>query len=148
MTPYIVQSLLHFCMRAFRSCICQQGEGCPGATGCARDPCSDSCIATYILYARDVANTGYCYLKIFIKTYLSKITYQPKTVLHDVQLLCFFQLLTLIYNNTLRPRQNGRQILTTISNEFSWMKMYRFRLRFHWSLFPGIQLTIFQHWFR
>ena len=37
---------------------------------------------------------------------------------------------------------------TTFSNEFSWMKMFKFRLRFHWSLFPRVQLTIFQHWFR
>ena len=36
----------------------------------------------------------------------------------------------------------------TLLNEFSWMKMYKFRLRFHWSLFPMVQLTIFQHWFR
>ena len=27
---------------------------------------------------------------------------------------------------------------TTLLNEFSWMKMYKFRLRFHWSLFPQI----------
>ena len=38
--------------------------------------------------------------------------------------------------------------LTTFSNAFSWMKIYEFRLRFHWSLFPRVQLTIFQHWFR
>ena len=38
--------------------------------------------------------------------------------------------------------------LTTFSNTFSWMKIYEFRLRFHWSLFPRVQLTIFQHWFR
>ena len=31
---------------------------------------------------------------------------------------------------------------TTFSNAFSWMKMYKFRLRFHWSLFPIVQLTI------
>ena len=37
---------------------------------------------------------------------------------------------------------------TTISIAFSWMKMFKFRLRFHWSLFPRVQLTIFQHWFR
>ena len=37
---------------------------------------------------------------------------------------------------------------TTFSNGFSWMKMYEFRLTFHWSLFPRVQLTIFQHWFR
>ena len=28
------------------------------------------------------------------------------------------------------------------SNAFSWMKMYKFRLRFQWSLFPSSQLTI------
>ena len=37
---------------------------------------------------------------------------------------------------------------TTFSNAFSWMKMFKFRLRFHWRLFPRVQLTIFQHWFR
>ena len=37
---------------------------------------------------------------------------------------------------------------TAFSNAFSWMKMYKFWWRFHWSLFPGFQLTIFQHWFR
>ena len=26
---------------------------------------------------------------------------------------------------------------TTVSNVFSWMKMYEFRLKFHWSLFLG-----------
>ena len=37
---------------------------------------------------------------------------------------------------------------TTHSNAFSWTKMLEFRLKFHWSLFPRDQLTIFQHWFR
>ena len=37
---------------------------------------------------------------------------------------------------------------TTFSNAFSWMKMFEIRLRFHWSLFLRVQLTIFQHWFR
>ena len=36
---------------------------------------------------------------------------------------------------------------TTFSNAFSWMKMYEFRLRFHWSLFLRFQLTISHHWF-
>ena len=31
---------------------------------------------------------------------------------------------------------------TTFSNIFSSMKMFEFRLKFHWSLFPRIQLTI------
>ena len=37
---------------------------------------------------------------------------------------------------------------TTFSIAFSWMKMYDFRLKFQWSLFLRIKLTIFQHWFK
>ena len=37
---------------------------------------------------------------------------------------------------------------TTFSNAFSWMKMYEFWLKSHWSLFLNVQLTILQHWFR
>ena len=33
---------------------------------------------------------------------------------------------------------------TTFSNAFSWMKMFEFLLKFHWSLFLRVQLTIFQ----
>ena len=36
---------------------------------------------------------------------------------------------------------------TTVSNGFSWMKMFEFWLTFHWSLFLGVLLTIFQHWY-
>ena len=37
---------------------------------------------------------------------------------------------------------------TTFSNAFSSMKMFKFRLRFHWSGFLRVQLTILKHWFR
>ena len=37
---------------------------------------------------------------------------------------------------------------TTISDAFSWMTMIEFWFEFHWSLFPGAQLTINQHLFR
>ena len=37
---------------------------------------------------------------------------------------------------------------TTFSNAIFLMKMYEFWLRFHWSLFLRVQLTIFHHWFR
>ena len=51
--------------------------------------------------------------------------------------------------NTLRPRQDGRHFSDDVlSNAFSWMKMYEFRLRFDWILFLGFQLTIFQQWLR
>ena len=36
----------------------------------------------------------------------------------------------------------------TFSNAFSWKKIYKFRLSFHWSLFPRVQLATFHHWFR
>ena len=37
---------------------------------------------------------------------------------------------------------------TTFSSAFSWKKIFEFRLKFHWSLFLRVQLTLFQHWFR
>ena len=37
---------------------------------------------------------------------------------------------------------------TTSSSAFSWMKILEFRLKFHWSLFLRVHLTISQHWFR
>ena len=48
--------------------------------------------------------------------------------------------------NILRPRQMEASSQTTFSIAFSWMKMFEFRLKFPWSLFPRVQLTIFQHW--
>ena len=42
----------------------------------------------------------------------------------------------------------GTSFLMTFSNALSWMKICKFRSKFHWSLFPMVQLTIFQHWFR
>ena len=37
---------------------------------------------------------------------------------------------------------------TTLSKAFSWMKVFEFRLKFHWGLFLRVQLSIFQLWFR
>ena len=37
---------------------------------------------------------------------------------------------------------------TIFSDAFSWMKSFVFWLKFHWSLFPSVQLIIAQHWFR
>ena len=47
--------------------------------------------------------------------------------------------------NTLRPRKMAAIFQTTFSNAFSSMEMYEFHLRFHWSLFLGVQLTIFHY---
>ena len=40
--------------------------------------------------------------------------------------------------------KNGRHFPDDILDAFSWKKMYKFRLRFHRSLFPRVQLPIFQ----
>ena len=37
---------------------------------------------------------------------------------------------------------------TVFSDAFSWMKIYEFWLRFHWSLFLMFELTVLQHWIR
>ena len=37
---------------------------------------------------------------------------------------------------------------TTLSIASYWMKIFEFRLKFHWSLFLRVQLTIRQHWLR
>ena len=37
---------------------------------------------------------------------------------------------------------------TTFWNAFSSMKIYWFPLKFHWNVFPRVQLTIFHQWFR
>ena len=37
---------------------------------------------------------------------------------------------------------------TTLSNAFSCLKIFEFRLKIYWSLFLRVELTIFQHWFR
>ena len=36
-------------------------------------------------------------------------------------------------------------LLMTFSNSCAWMKIYEFRLMFHWSFFLRFELTIFQH---
>ena len=55
---------------------------------------------------------------------------------------------TVVPVNSLRPRKMDAISQTTFSNAFSWMKMFEFRLKFSWSLFPRVQLTIFHQWFR
>ena len=37
---------------------------------------------------------------------------------------------------------------TTFWTSFPWLKMDGFCLRFHWNMFLGLELTVFQYWFR
>ena len=41
----------------------------------------------------------------------------------------------------------GSIFQTTFNKWVCWMKMYKFRLKFRWSLCPSVELTIFQHCF-
>ena len=72
--------------------------------------------------------------------------YLPHTLKDKV--LCKVDILSLLSVNTLRPRQNSTILQKAFSNAFSWMKMCKFRLKLHWSVFPRAQLTILQHWIR
>ena len=49
-------------------------------------------------------------------------------------------------------RQKFRRYRLNIADDIfkciSWTKMREFRLIFHWILFPMVQLTLLQHWFR
>ena len=50
--------------------------------------------------------------------------------------------------NTLRQRQNGHYFTRHLWNTFSRMKRFEILFKFHWNLFPMIQLTINQQWVR
>ena len=80
------------------------------------------------------------FMYLFLKIRLSKILTQSFR----------YQSFTLDYRyspSTFLPRDKMAAISqTTIWNEFSWEKSFIFW--FHWSLCPGVQLTICQHWFR
>ena len=50
--------------------------------------------------------------------------------------------------NTFRRRRNGHHFPDHNFKCIFLMKMCEFQLKFHWSLFPRVQSTIFQYWFR
>ena len=50
--------------------------------------------------------------------------------------------------NTLRLKQNGGHFAKTVSNSFSWMKMFEFWLKFYLSLCLSVQMTTKHYWFR
>ena len=52
------------------------------------------------------------------------------------------------YIKSLRRRPNRRHFADDILKCISWKKLHRLRLKFHRRLFPMVQLTTPQHWFR
>ena len=72
-----------------------------------------------------------------------------KHMASETLLLCYYLKGHSETRSTLWGRDEIDAILqTTVSRTFSWMKIYRFQIKFHWGLFPRVQLPIFQHWFR
>ena len=81
-------------------------------------------------------------------------------ILSEINTFSFKQMRLKMSSGKWRPYCLGLNVLThwgrdkmaaifqTFSNGFSGMKMYEFRLTFHWILFLEVQLTIFQHCFR
>ena len=76
-------------------------------------------------------------------------TFMLKSILVNMDFLTWLQIgwphsLQPIFNP---PADKTTAISQTIfSNAFSWMKMFWFRLQFHWGLFLMVQLTILQQW--
>ena len=50
--------------------------------------------------------------------------------------------------STQRPRQNDRHFADDIFKSIFLNETIRIAMKFQWSLFPRVQWTIFQHWFR
>ena len=61
---------------------------------------------------------------------------------------CLFPLLVSLILTHWGRNKMAAIFQTTFSNDFLLMKMYEFRLRFHWTLFLEFELTIPHHWFR
>ena len=64
---------------------------------------------------------------------------------------CFMMYILFLHEHLLAPwgpDEIDAILQTTVAQAFSWMKMYWFQLKFHWSLFSRVQLPTFQHWFR
>ena len=51
--------------------------------------------------------------------------------------------------DSLRLRQDGSHFLQMTSpNVFSWVKTFKFEIKFHWNMFLRVSFTINHHWFR
>ena len=98
---------------------------------------------------------GECSASSWYVTIVSHIWY-PMKYGHGFVVLCFVVVTFLFPVDSCDPfilthwgrNQVAASFQPTFSSAFSRMKICEFRLRFHWSLFRGVHLTISQHWFR
>ena len=102
-------------------------------------------VARHVKACRRRINLQYC-------PYQDKISWSAFLLL-IIHLDAYNYILGSLWNAELKLTHWGRGKMavifqTTFSNAFSWMKINKLRLRFHWILFPRVKLTIFHHWFR
>ena len=98
------------------------------------------CYFTYSINDR-TTSVGVIALTLDIKLLVIKLLVTKLPTTGSARLINIYRMI-----NTLRPRKMAAIFQTTFWNAFSSMKMYEFWLKFHWSLFLGVQLTIFHHW--
>ena len=89
------------------------------------------------IYAAEVVHST----KEFVS---SPVMFSPTSIIHDEHMAAHCPIRRCHWGRDKMPAI----FQTTFSNTFSWMKMYEFWLKFHWSLFLRVKLTIIQHWFR
>ena len=115
-----------------------------GHTGWKIDDLDQICPAHTFIFQEDI----WVVPMMMIKYHFMKICQYPTCWFHASWYCRQGPVLLAWINITHWVRDKMATIFQTILNAFSWMEMYEFRLRFHWSLFLRVQLTIFQHWFR
>ena len=81
---------------------------------------------------------------------LSQLTNQPPCCVLALNMIKISSLIRLTTDSLTHWGRDKVDVIfqATFWNGYSWLKMFKFRLKFHWSLFLRFQLTIFQHWFR
>ena len=105
------------------------------------------------MYMRDTQNiitlfpNGWIYLLHSAMHHMSKSNHNRNTLQRPLGTTCCLKHSSSSSTHWGRDKMDAIS-QTILSNAFSWMKMLEFRLKFHWSLFLRVQLTIFQHWFR
>ena len=84
---------------------------------------------------------SYLYNGIYHTGKISSLHWDTLLEVHFNGRLSSHTLLIIIHIfKTFRPKQNGYHFQTTFSNVFYWLKMYKFILWFHRSLFPNCQI--------
>ena len=81
---------------------------------------------------------------------LNKMATISQTIFTDAYSSCILIKISFLFQgvNSSPPNKMATISQTVFSDAYSWMKRFLFWLKFHWSLFLRVQLTITQHWLR